>query len=163
VSGTSKKLTQDTLSMAVTPSRSRRRSLPSGSQPYPRPSQWSAPRQLPANWSRFGCHLIAEYALGTAVPAPSRAAQLAAAGLALDWGPGAMALCHLRPDRLRGGRREAHELQAGAYGGQVVARFKSCIGVAPDDASAARSSCISPHAQCRRECTRLAKNRGLLI
>ena len=120
MSGTSKKLTQDTLSMAVTPPRSRWRSLPSGSQPYPRPSQWSAPRQLPANWSRFGCHLIAEYALGTAVPAPARAARLAAAGLALGRGPRSLALRDLRADRLRHRRRRARELQAGADGGEVV-------------------------------------------
>ena len=55
-------------------------------------------------------------------PAPPRAVRLAAAGLALDRGPRAMALRDLRADRLWLGRRGADELQAGADGGEVVAR-----------------------------------------
>ena len=47
--------------------------------------------------------------------------RLAAAGLALDRGPGALALRDLRADRLRLRRREADKLQAGADGGEVVA------------------------------------------
>jgi hypothetical protein len=55
------------------------------------------------------------------VRVPPRPVRLAAAGLALDRGPLALALRDVRADRLRGGWRESDELQAGADGGEVVA------------------------------------------